>query len=43
MYNVINKMKLQTNTNDYDDILNEMAVQASFIDDIQTTYSNQQI
>ena len=43
MYNVINKMKLQTNTNDYDDILNEMAVQASFIDDIQTTYSNQQV
>ncbi|CAF1400133.1 unnamed protein product [Rotaria sordida] len=43
LYHVINKMKLQTNTNDYDDILNEMTIQASFINDFQATYSNQQV
>jgi hypothetical protein len=43
MYNVINKMKLQTKLNDYDDVLNEMTMQASFINDIQATYSNHQV
>jgi hypothetical protein len=43
MYNVINKMKSQTNTNDYDDILNEMKIQASFINDNQVAYSNHQV
>ncbi|CAF1186559.1 unnamed protein product [Rotaria magnacalcarata] len=43
MYNVINKIKLQTNLNDYDDVLNEMTIQASFINDIQATYSNHQV
>lgn len=43
MYNTINRIKIQKNTNDYDDILNELTTHASFINDIQVTYLNQHV
>jgi len=43
IYNVINKMKIQINTNDYDDILNELTTHNSFINDMQVTHSNHQV
>lgn len=42
MFNMINKMKSGINTNDYDDMLHDITLQVSFINDMQTTYLNHQ-
>ncbi|CAF4553232.1 unnamed protein product [Rotaria sp. Silwood2] len=43
LFNVINKMKIQTTTNEYYDILKEISIQDFFINDVQIVYTNHQV
>ncbi|CAF4735457.1 unnamed protein product, partial [Rotaria sp. Silwood2] len=43
LFNVINKMKIQTTTNEYYDILKEISIQAFFINDVEIVYTNHQV
>jgi hypothetical protein len=43
VFNVINKIKTQTKSNEYDEIINEISTCASFINDTQSSYINHQL